>query len=78
MADLLTDGEHRAVEMAAALWNHLRGAVVGDGPTRDADLGELCAHIHAIQQAVLSQAAARAYPGEYRLLGETLRTEQMK
>jgi len=29
-------------------------------------------HIHILQRMVLKQAAARAYPGRYRLLGETL------
>lgn len=69
MDDLLTPDEHRAVELTAELWNAL-SAVVGDGPTRGRDLQELAAHIHAIQQAVLSHAAARAYPDRYRLLGD--------
>lgn len=55
--------------MAGQLWNKLC-KVVGDGPTRKADLGELVIHIHAIQQAVMSQAAARAHPDQFRLLGD--------
>lgn len=43
--------------------------IVGDGRTRDADLTEFCTIIHAAQNTVMSQAAARAYPHEYRLLG---------
>ena len=72
MNEILTDDEQQAVRMAGDLWNHLVRHVVADGRTRDADLGELCAHIHAIQHAVMSQAAARAYPDTYRLLGGSL------
>lgn len=66
--DLLTPDEHRAVAMAAELWGQLR-VITADGPAREGDLSELVFHIHAIQRAVLKQAAARAYPDLYRLLG---------
>jgi hypothetical protein len=45
---------------------------VGDGPTREPDLAEFFAHIHILQQAVMSQAAARIYPHLFRLAGATL------
>lgn len=51
---------------------HGFGGIVGDGPTRDDDLNEVVVHVHALQAMVLSQAACRAYPGQFRLLGETL------
>jgi len=70
----LTADEMSAVRQAGDLWGTLC-KVAGNGPTRDNDLHELIVHVHAIQQAVMSQAAGRAYPGTYRLLGETLRTE---
>lgn len=72
--DLLTPDEHRAVELAGELWNQLC-KVVGDSAdaeTQHADLRELIVHVHAIQHAVMSQAAARAYPDLYRRLGSTL------
>lgn len=69
---LLTGDEHRAVQQAADLWNTLN-TVVAAGDTRQADLIELSHHIHAIQNAVLAQAAARAHPDLYRPLGDTLR-----
>ena len=69
--ELLTDLEHEAVEMAGRLWNTLC-KIVDQDRTRDGDLKELVLHIHAIQNAVLSQAAARAYPQRYRLLGREL------
>jgi len=74
VSDLLTPDERKAITMAGELWNQLC-RVVGDGRTRDADMAELCAHIHAIQHAVMSQAAARAYPETYRLLGGSLAVE---
>jgi hypothetical protein len=73
VSELLTDAEHRAMALSAELWNVLVRDVVGDtGTSRAADLRELGAHLHAIQQAVLSQAAGRAYPDRYRLLGRSL------
>lgn len=71
MADreLLTDAEHRAMDLTAQLWNLLCSDVVTEGPSRTKDLHELVHHIHAIQHTVMSQAAARAYPERYRLLG---------
>lgn len=64
----LTDAEHAVVEQAGALWAAICEAIP-DGPTRDADLRELIAHVHAIQHAVMANAAARAYPDRYRALG---------
>lgn len=72
---LLTDRERQAARRAGELWGDLC-AIVGDGPTRDADLHELVVHIHAIQHAIMSQAAGRAYPAEFRLLGSTLRVDE--
>lgn len=68
----LTDDEHAAVEALAQAWNALV-RVVPAGPTQTADLGELAAHVHALQNAVLAQAAARAHPTLYRLMGQSLR-----
>lgn len=70
-AVFLTDDEHAAVAEIAAVWNRLC-KVVGDGPTRHDDLGEVVHHIHALQHFVMAQAAARAYPRLYRLAGGTL------
>lgn len=70
----LTSDEIRAVTAAGELWN-LLCKVVEDGPTREADLRELIVHVHAIQQAVLSNAAGRVYPELFRRLGTTLRAD---
>jgi hypothetical protein len=69
MSDLLTDAEHRVMGLTAEVWNTLVREVVGNGPARDGDLAELATDIHRIQERVLAQAAARAYPDRYRLLG---------
>jgi hypothetical protein len=69
--DLMTQDEHKAMAITADLWN-LLCRIVGQGRTRSADLGEACNHIHAIQHTILAQAAARAYPDRYRLLGDEL------
>ena len=46
-------------------------SIVGNEHPKIQDKAEFCFHIHALQNMVLSQAAARAYPDEYRLLGKT-------
>lgn len=73
MADpgLLTDEEHSAVALLGEL-HGLLCRIVGMDASREGDMRELVEHIHALQQAVLSNAAARAYPQQYRLLGGTL------
>jgi len=60
--------EQKAVNDAGLLWN-LLCEIVGHGPSREGDLAELVVHIHAIQQAVMANAAARAHPDLYRPLG---------
>lgn len=69
--DLLTDEERQIVRDLGAIWGRIT-AIVGDGPTRAADLHEIVAHIHALQHMIMSNAAARAFPTEFRLLGEMI------
>jgi hypothetical protein len=69
VTELLTNAEHRAMDLTVTLVNLVMHEVIGFGPTRDADVREFVAAVHAVQQMVLSQAAARAYPDRYRLLG---------
>jgi hypothetical protein len=65
----LTGDERKAVQDAGALYTLIAERVVAHGPTREDDLAELRALVHGIQRAVLSNAAARLYPGEFRVLG---------
>ncbi|MGH3475424.1 MAG: hypothetical protein ACRDQD_01150 [Nocardioidaceae bacterium] len=67
----LTETEHEALAATGDLYLLLL-KVVGTGPTRDQDLVYLGVHIEAIQRTVMAQAAARSYPGTYRLLGHVL------
>ena len=68
----LTDAELNAISMTARLWDSLVQDIVANGPTREQDLAELASLIHGIQAKIMGQAAARAYPSLYRLLGSTL------
>lgn len=70
--ELLTEAEHRAMDLTVELVRTL-AEIVGPDRSRGGDMAELVAAVHAIQQSVMSQAAARAYPERYRLLGEILR-----
>jgi class 3 adenylate cyclase len=71
-SDLLTAEERELIDVLADAANRFAN-VIGSGPTRHADSLEVIDKIHQLQQAVMAQAAARAYPASYRLLGETLR-----
>lgn len=67
-APLLATDELHALDLAAELMRTLR-RIAGDGPSRESDLGEVVAHVRAVQNTVMAQAATRAYPDRFRLLG---------
>jgi hypothetical protein len=69
---VLTDAERKAVRLAGELYSFIEREVCGHGPTREADLVEICTRIHDIQYRIEKQAAARLYPGEFRLMGEII------
>lgn len=71
---LLSRAEHRAMDLTVELVKLVTAEIVADGPTRVGDLSEFVANIHGIQNMILAQAAARAYPDRYRLLGGTAGT----
>lgn len=66
--ELLTDDEKRALELTGELAN-LFSRIIGSEPSGVGDTNEMVGHIHVLQRMLMSQAAARAYPEEYRLLG---------
>lgn len=73
--DLLTEKEHQAVEVSAQL-SRLMAEIIfegGDPGVAASDRAEAITLIHGIQQMILTQAAARAYPDRYRLLGASLK-----
>lgn len=67
----LTRAEHKAMDLTAQLWNLMVTDVIGDGAPAEQDRREFAAQIHAAQHTILRQAAARAHPELYRLLGES-------
>jgi hypothetical protein len=70
--ELLTDEEREAVRLAGMLYTLIADHVTAAGPNRESDLAEVRALVHGIQYRVMANAAARAYPGEFRLLGAVL------
>lgn len=65
---LLTTDEFEAMALTGQLANKLR-AVIGTGPQAANDWAEAAQHIHGIQHMLMAQAAARAYPLDFRPLG---------
>lgn len=68
----LTDAELRAMDLTVDLVNVMCREVIGRGLTRDQDVREFVDKVHQIQAVILAQAAARAHPGRFRLLGEVV------
>lgn len=66
--DLLTADELHALALTSALAGAMH-EIIGDGPAAHGDLAEAVAAIHVLQRMIGAQAAARAYPQRYRLLG---------
>jgi hypothetical protein len=67
----LTKAEQHAMDLTAELMGILSREIIGDGPARAQDLNEAALRIHSIQHMIMAQAAARAHPDLYRLLGHT-------
>ena len=67
--EILTDDEKYAMELLSKLSGAMR-RIIGDAhPVGKSDWAEAVADIHHLQRMVMSQAAGRAYPERYRLLG---------
>ena len=74
MTDALTEMEHEAVTLLGRLAG-LMGAIIGDEQEAYFDRIEMVHHVHVLQRMVLAQAAARAYPDRYRLMGHRIPPE---
>jgi hypothetical protein len=68
----LTQAERDIILALGVIYQKIAG-IVGISYTRDDDLREARNHIHTLQHMVMAQAAARSYPKEFRLLGETIK-----
>lgn len=73
MAELLNEAEKQIVADLADISSRMANVIIAQGPNFAPDWNEAALHIHGIQNMILKQAAARAYPDVYRLLGESLR-----
>lgn len=69
--ELLTSDEMKVNDLLAEAYN-LACKVITNGPTSHYDAQEFAHHIHILQNMILAQAAARAYPHKYRLMGGTV------
>lgn len=69
--EMLTELELAAIDLTAELANAM-ARIIGHGRSRDGDIAEACHHIHNLQHMIMAQAAARAYPSRFRLLGESI------
>jgi hypothetical protein len=69
--DVLTPAERALVQELGGCYTRLE-LLVPQGPNREGDLAEARAAIHVVQRMILAQAAARAYPAEFRLLGTVI------
>jgi sugar (pentulose or hexulose) kinase len=69
---LLTQAEHRLITMLGEAMTVYAQEVVASGSQRTHDVNEFATGVHVLQHAVMSQAAARAYPGLYRLAGVSI------
>lgn len=62
-AAFLTPGEHQLIESLGKTCM----SICSLAGTTEGDRAEAILHTHALQNMVLARAAARAYPGRYRL-----------
>ena len=69
MPDLLTADEKKAVDLLGDIDDLLQDSIIADGNNRDFDIDRADAHLSALQEMILSNAAGRAYPGSYNVLG---------
>jgi len=69
---VLTTAERKALELTGELANLVHHQVISGGPMHDHDWNEFAMRIHAVQHMIMAQAAARAYPDDFRLLGGTI------
>jgi len=71
MTELLTDRDHEMIRQLGQMYMDFKH-ILGPGVVAKGDLGEVARHIHALQHMVMAQAAARAYPDKYRMLGNQM------
>lgn len=78
--EMLTEDEHKLIDDIGRLASRYskmanKYAIETGGAVLEHDLYEWTHHIHALQNAILANAAARAYPDKYRLGGVFIKKE---
>jgi len=69
----LTEPERKVINLLVEAYNTTVREIIGYSPSRQGDLAEFAAKIHDLQHMIMAQAAARAHPYWYRLLGEQVK-----
>ena len=67
--EFLTPAEKDVIGVLGECASTYKHDILEPGPNFERDLSEFVSHIHDLQWRVLAQAAARAYPDDYRLQG---------
>lgn len=70
-SELLTDDEQQLIHDIGKCWGLFKKVMAANG-TYPHDHEEIIHHIHVLQRYVMSNAAARGYPGKYRPIGGSL------
>jgi hypothetical protein len=68
--ELLTELEHSTIGLLGMVFRNI--TEIAKDSKIPGDLEEAASKIHDLQHMVMAQAAARAYPEHYRLLGQRL------
>ncbi len=68
--ELMTELEHSTVDLLGMVYTNI--VEIAKDSKVPGDLEEVASRIHDLQHMVMAQAAARAYPDRYRLLGQRI------
>ena len=67
--ELLTELEHSTIDLLGMVYANIVRISGKSEKVRKFDLAEVALHVHNLQHMVMAQAASRAYPDRYRLIG---------
>lgn len=68
--EALTELEHSTIDILGLAYTNI--VQITKGAEVSGDLAEAASRIHDLQNMVMANAAARAYPDRYRLLGQRI------
>lgn len=67
MSELLTELEHSTIDLLGMVYSNI--VQIAHGSDLPGDLQEAASRVHDLQHMIMANAAARAYPERYRLIG---------